>query len=89
MCVCMCACVYTYAMNNNDNVSFIYFNIKYHLFTNIFSRKKFYINYSIIYVYFIIGIPVWVGKELYTRYEKDNKHKRNAFIVGGVTASVS
>ncbi|XP_031368748.1 E3 ubiquitin-protein ligase RNF19A-like isoform X3 [Apis dorsata] len=36
----------------------------------------------------IIGIPVWVGKELYTRYEKDNKHKRNAFIVGGVTASV-
>ncbi|XP_076164367.1 E3 ubiquitin-protein ligase RNF19A [Ptiloglossa arizonensis] len=36
----------------------------------------------------IIGIPVWVGKELYTRYETDNKHKRNAFIVGGVTASV-
>ncbi|XP_076631422.1 E3 ubiquitin-protein ligase RNF19A [Colletes latitarsis] len=36
----------------------------------------------------IIGIPVWVGKELYTRYEKANKHKRNAFIVGGVTASV-
>ncbi|KOC63990.1 E3 ubiquitin-protein ligase RNF19A [Habropoda laboriosa] len=34
------------------------------------------------------GIPVWVGKELYTKYEKDNKHKRNAFIVGGVTASV-
>ncbi|XP_017878159.1 E3 ubiquitin-protein ligase RNF19A-like [Ceratina calcarata] len=36
----------------------------------------------------IIGIPVWVGKELYTRYEEDNKHKRNAFIVGGVVASV-
>ncbi|XP_076650797.1 E3 ubiquitin-protein ligase RNF19A isoform X1 [Halictus rubicundus] len=36
----------------------------------------------------IIGIPVWVGRELYTRYEKANKHKRNAFIVGGVTASV-
>lgn len=42
-----------------------------------------------IYIYLITGIPVWVGKELYTRYEKDNKHKRNAFIVGGVTASVS
>ncbi|XP_034193527.1 E3 ubiquitin-protein ligase RNF19A [Osmia lignaria lignaria] len=36
----------------------------------------------------IIGIPVWVGKELYTRYEKANKHKRNAFVVGGVTASI-
>ncbi|XP_033215065.1 E3 ubiquitin-protein ligase RNF19A-like isoform X2 [Belonocnema kinseyi] len=36
----------------------------------------------------IIGIPVWVGRKLYTRYEKANKHKRNAFIVGGVTASV-
>lgn len=32
---------------------------------------------------------MWVGKELYTRYEKANKHKRNAFVVGGVTASVS
>lgn len=32
---------------------------------------------------------MWVGKELYTRYETANKHKRNAFIVGGVTASVS
>ncbi|XP_032680017.1 E3 ubiquitin-protein ligase RNF19A-like [Odontomachus brunneus] len=36
----------------------------------------------------IIGIPVWVGQKLYTRYEKANKHKRNAFILGGVTASV-
>ncbi|KAH0956425.1 hypothetical protein HN011_012009 [Eciton burchellii] len=36
----------------------------------------------------IIGIPVWVGQKLYTRYEKANKHKRNAFIAGGVTASV-
>jgi len=32
---------------------------------------------------------VWVGQKLYTRYEKANKHKRNAFIAGGVTASVS
>jgi len=37
----------------------------------------------------IIGIPVWVGQKLYTKYEKANKHKRNAFIAGGVTASVS
>ncbi|XP_012284062.1 E3 ubiquitin-protein ligase RNF19A [Orussus abietinus] len=36
----------------------------------------------------IIGIPVWVGTKLYTKYEKANKHKRNAFIAGGVTASV-
>lgn len=32
---------------------------------------------------------MWVGQKLYTRYEKANKHKRNAFIAGGVTASVS
>ncbi|XP_066582493.1 E3 ubiquitin-protein ligase RNF19A-like [Prorops nasuta] len=36
----------------------------------------------------IIGIPVWVGRKLYTRYRKANKHKRNAFIAGGVTASI-
>lgn len=36
----------------------------------------------------IIGIPVWVGRKIYTRYEKSNKHKRNAFIAGGVTASI-
>lgn len=41
-----------------------------------------------IYLY-LPGIPVWVGQKLYTRYEKANKHKRNAFIAGGVTASVS
>lgn len=35
------------------------------------------------------GIPVWVGRKLYTRYQKANKHKRNAFVAGGVTASVS
>ncbi|XP_058791229.1 E3 ubiquitin-protein ligase RNF19A-like isoform X2 [Phymastichus coffea] len=36
----------------------------------------------------IIGIPVWVGQKLYTRYQKANKHKRNAFVAGGVTASI-
>ncbi|KAK4883555.1 hypothetical protein RN001_006874 [Aquatica leii] len=36
----------------------------------------------------IIGIPVWVGGKLYTRYKMSNKHKRNAAIVGGVIASV-
>nr|XP_022919326.1 E3 ubiquitin-protein ligase RNF19A-like [Onthophagus taurus]XP_022919327.1 E3 ubiquitin-protein ligase RNF19A-like [Onthophagus taurus] len=36
----------------------------------------------------IIGIPVWVGRKLYGRYKNDNKHKRNAAIVGGVVASV-
>ncbi|XP_021939737.1 E3 ubiquitin-protein ligase RNF19B-like [Zootermopsis nevadensis] len=36
----------------------------------------------------IIGIPVWVGRKLYARYEHANKHKRNLAIAGGVTASV-
>ncbi|KAL0274611.1 UNVERIFIED_CONTAM: hypothetical protein PYX00_002707 [Menopon gallinae] len=36
----------------------------------------------------IIGIPVWVGRKLYSRYENDNKHKRNLVVAGGVTASV-
>lgn len=35
------------------------------------------------------GIPVWVGRKLYSRYENDNRHKRNLVIAGGVTASVS
>ncbi|KAJ9600756.1 hypothetical protein L9F63_001086, partial [Diploptera punctata] len=37
----------------------------------------------------IIGIPVWVGRKLYARYEHANKHKRNLAIAGGVTASKS
>ncbi|XP_044728885.1 E3 ubiquitin-protein ligase RNF19A-like [Chrysoperla carnea] len=36
----------------------------------------------------IIGIPVWIGRKLYTRYRSANKHKRNAAIIGGVTASI-
>ncbi|XP_019765826.2 E3 ubiquitin-protein ligase RNF19B isoform X2 [Dendroctonus ponderosae] len=36
----------------------------------------------------VIGIPVWVGKKLFTRYRTANRHKRNAAIVGGVIASV-
>ncbi|XP_074034112.1 E3 ubiquitin-protein ligase RNF19A isoform X2 [Leptinotarsa decemlineata] len=36
----------------------------------------------------IIGIPVWVGRKLYTRYKSSGKHKRNAAIVGGVFTSV-
>lgn len=36
----------------------------------------------------IIGIPVWVGRKLYTRYKAANKHKRNAAIIGGVIASI-
>lgn len=40
-------------------------------------------------MFLIIGIPVWVGRKLYTRYRTANKHKRNAAIIGGVTASVS
>lgn len=36
----------------------------------------------------IIGIPVWIGRKMYTRYKNANKHKRNAAIIGGVIASV-
>ncbi|XP_028152708.1 E3 ubiquitin-protein ligase RNF19A-like [Diabrotica virgifera virgifera] len=36
----------------------------------------------------VIGIPVWVGRKLFTRYKSSGKHKRNAAIVGGVVASV-
>ncbi|XP_073993597.1 uncharacterized protein isoform X2 [Rhodnius prolixus] len=36
----------------------------------------------------IIGIPVWVGRKIYTRYKHSNKHKRNLAIAGGVSASV-
>lgn len=50
-------------------------------------KKKEMSHYKLIFC--VQGIPVWVGQKLYTRYEKANKHKRNAFIAGGVTASVS
>ncbi|XP_074658203.1 E3 ubiquitin-protein ligase RNF19A-like [Tubulanus polymorphus] len=36
----------------------------------------------------IIGIPVWVGRKLHTRYSHLPQHKRNMVIAGGVTASV-
>ncbi|XP_046397388.1 E3 ubiquitin-protein ligase RNF19B-like isoform X2 [Ischnura elegans] len=36
----------------------------------------------------IIGIPVWVGRKIYARYQLSNRHRRNLAIAGGVTASV-
>ncbi|KAL3892345.1 hypothetical protein ACJMK2_004558 [Sinanodonta woodiana] len=36
----------------------------------------------------IIGIPVWVGRKLHSRYETASKHKRNLAITGGVVASI-
>uniref|UniRef100_A0A182J085 RBR-type E3 ubiquitin transferase n=1 Tax=Anopheles atroparvus TaxID=41427 RepID=A0A182J085_ANOAO len=36
----------------------------------------------------IIGIPVWVGRKIHTRYKSAGKHKRNFAVLGGVTASV-
>uniref|UniRef100_A0A182VD62 RBR-type E3 ubiquitin transferase n=1 Tax=Anopheles merus TaxID=30066 RepID=A0A182VD62_ANOME len=36
----------------------------------------------------IIGIPVWVGRKIHTRYKSAGKHKRNLAVLGGVTASV-
>ncbi|XP_014681179.1 PREDICTED: E3 ubiquitin-protein ligase RNF19A-like [Priapulus caudatus] len=36
----------------------------------------------------IIGMPVWVGRKLNNKYRQAPKHKRNLYVVGGVTASV-
>lgn len=36
----------------------------------------------------IIGIPVWVGRKIHTRYKNAGKHKRNCAVLGGVAASV-
>lgn len=36
-----------------------------------------------------LGIPVWVGRKLHTRYKGASKHKRNGAVMGGVAASVS
>lgn len=38
----------------------------------------------------IIGIPVWVGRKIYSKYELvyTSKHKRNLAITGGVAASI-
>lgn len=37
----------------------------------------------------LIGIPVWIGRKLHTRYRLSGKHKRNFAMLGGVAASVS
>ncbi|XP_050390987.1 E3 ubiquitin-protein ligase RNF19A [Patella vulgata] len=36
----------------------------------------------------IIGIPVWVGRKIHSRYVLDSKHKRRLAVTGGVTASI-
>lgn len=36
-----------------------------------------------------LGIPVWVGRKLHTRFKGASKHKRNGAVMGGVAASVS
>ncbi|XP_045180224.2 E3 ubiquitin-protein ligase RNF19B-like isoform X2 [Mercenaria mercenaria] len=36
----------------------------------------------------IIGIPVWVGRKIHSRFEHSSKHRHNLAIVGGVTASI-
>jgi len=36
----------------------------------------------------IIGIPVWVGRKIHSRYQTTGKHRRNIAITGGVTASI-
>merc|ERR1711936_258358 len=36
----------------------------------------------------IIGIPVWVGRKIHSRYQGTGKHQRNLAITSGVTASI-
>ncbi|KAF4517034.1 hypothetical protein B566_EDAN004654 [Ephemera danica] len=36
----------------------------------------------------LIGIPVWVGRKLYARYQFDNKHKRNVVLVSPLVAGL-
>lgn len=36
----------------------------------------------------IIGIPVWIGRKIHTRYRLAGKHKRNCAVLSGVAASV-
>lgn len=40
-------------------------------------------------VQFFLGIPVWVGRKLHSRYKGASRHKRNSAVMGGVAASVS
>ncbi|ELU10801.1 hypothetical protein CAPTEDRAFT_174774 [Capitella teleta] len=36
----------------------------------------------------IIGVPVYVGKKLLTKYQHSSKHRRNIIVTSGVTASI-
>ena len=36
----------------------------------------------------MIGIPVWVGRKIYIKYEHRPRHRRNLLIAGGVTAAI-
>eukprot|EP00095_Tigriopus_kingsejongensis_P003360 maker-scaffold496_size155344-snap-gene-0.25 protein:Tk03360 transcript:maker-scaffold496_size155344-snap-gene-0.25-mRNA-1 annotation:"ring finger" len=36
----------------------------------------------------IIGIPVWVGRKLYSQYNKTMRYKRNLIITGGVLVAI-
>ena len=36
----------------------------------------------------IIGIPVWVGRKLYIKYEHRPRHRRNLLIAGGVITAI-
>lgn len=36
----------------------------------------------------IIGTPIWVGRKIYTKFKNKPKHRRNLYIVAGVSASV-
>lgn len=46
-------------------------------------------DYNICSIFIHIGVPVWTGRKMYTRYRHSSRLKRNFAIAGGVLAAVS
>lgn len=41
------------------------------------------------FIIIVIGVPVWTGRKMFTRYRHSSRLKRNIAIAGGVIAAVS
>lgn len=37
----------------------------------------------------VVGIPVWTGRKIFTRYKAEKKFMRNIYVMGGILASVA
>lgn len=37
----------------------------------------------------VVGIPVWTGRKIFTRYKAKRKFVRNFYVTGGILASVA